>query len=210
MERPAALITCWVTYADVGPDHQELTVRHVDHAHLAEREREPERSQQQDGAGRGTRQEGGGEYVHRSAFGIVVERRAIGRGCRADARHPRRTHGIQDPGRQSAFGSHQRVALEERIGLDRAVGAPHDVELVVGVDLADQAGLGDVVVLTVDRDRALRAPRTSRRRMPRSRRRRRTTPPSRPCSCRGRARCTPLPSGPTSVGPLRTWPGRPR
>ena len=95
----------------VGPDHEELTVRHVDHAHLAERERESERSQQQDGAGRGARQEGGGEYVHRSAFRSV-------RAVRTVERHrpgvPRSTHGtpddrrrVQNLGLSPAFGSHQ-------------------------------------------------------------------------------------------------------
>src|SRR5689334_19345127 len=64
------------------------------------------------------------------------------------------------PGTPTATGSLRVrvppvVGLQERIGLDRSVGLVDDVELVVGVDLADQRGLGDVVVLTVDRDRAL-------------------------------------------------------
>src|SRR5690606_25424949 len=47
------------------------------------------------------------------------------------------------------------VGLEERIGLDRLAGAPHLVDQAVGADLADDRGLGDVVVLTVDGDGAL-------------------------------------------------------
>ena len=35
------------------------------------------------------------------------------------------------------------ATLEERIGFDRAFRLPDDVELVVGVDLADQAGLSE-------------------------------------------------------------------
>ena len=51
----------------VGAGHEELAVRHVDHAHLAERERQAERCQQEDGAGRGAGEKGGGECVHASA-----------------------------------------------------------------------------------------------------------------------------------------------
>ena len=52
----------------VRADHEELAVRHVDHAHLPEREREAERGQQQDGARCGAGEEWGGEDVHASAF----------------------------------------------------------------------------------------------------------------------------------------------
>src|SRR5690348_1617614 len=41
------------------------------------------------------------------------------------------------------------VTLEVRVRLDRFARAPLDVELVVGIDLTDQARLGDVVVLAV-------------------------------------------------------------
>src|SRR5919202_6032657 len=49
-----------------------------------------------------------------------------------------------------------RVRLEVRVGLDRLAGRPLGVDEAVGADLADQRGLGDVVVLPVDGDRALR------------------------------------------------------
>ena len=66
---------------------------------------------------------------------------------------------------ESARGGHEGVAdvirepvvrLEERVRLDGLVRRPDDVELVVGVDLADVTQLGDVVVLAVQRDGALR------------------------------------------------------
>src|SRR5215203_2498774 len=49
-----------------------------------------------------------------------------------------------------------RVGLQVRIWLDRPRRLPHRVDKPVGVDLADARGLGDVVVLAVDGDQALR------------------------------------------------------
>src|SRR3954452_11578833 len=47
-----------------------------------------------------------------------------------------------------------RVRLQEGVGLDRLAGRPHGVDEPVGADLADQGGLGDVVVVAVHRDGA--------------------------------------------------------
>ena len=107
---------------DVGADHEELAVRHVDHAHLAERERQAERGQQQDGAGGGAGEEGGGECVHAFAF-----RASCGRGAGAGRGVPRRRTAPPTTGSElgrSGVTTCVRVppgvALEERIGLDRA------------------------------------------------------------------------------------------
>src|ERR671915_1087174 len=48
-----------------------------------------------------------------------------------------------------------RVGRQVRVGLDRRAGRPFGVDEPVGADLADQGGLGDVVVLAVHRDGAL-------------------------------------------------------
>src|SRR3954452_5107246 len=48
------------------------------------------------------------------------------------------------------------VAVEERVRVDELVRGPDDVELLPSVDLADVARLRDVVVVAVERDRALR------------------------------------------------------
>src|SRR3954451_14550870 len=46
------------------------------------------------------------------------------------------------------------VGLEVRVGLDRRARRPVGVDQTVRPDLADECGLGDVVVVTVDRHRA--------------------------------------------------------
>ena len=52
IETSVLVTTCWVRYVGVGAGHEELAVRHVDDAHLAEGQREAERRDEQDRAGR--------------------------------------------------------------------------------------------------------------------------------------------------------------
>src|SRR4051794_15064373 len=59
-------------------------------------------------------------------------------------------------GRLAAEAAGPGVRLEVRVGLDRLAGRPVGVDQAVLRDLADERGLGDVVVVAVHRHRALR------------------------------------------------------
>ena len=76
----------------VGARHQELTVRHVDDAHLPEGQGQAERREQQDGACCRAGEEGGREILHPCAFRESCRGVSASQGCRARAhaqtRHP--------------------------------------------------------------------------------------------------------------------------
>ena len=114
----------------VRAGHDELAVRHVDHVHLAERERQPERDEQQDRRdARARRRAALTNDVHRCRTRLLaaLALEALGPG----------------------------VGLQERVRLDRLAGAADLVDQPVGLELADARGLVDVLVLAVDRDLAL-------------------------------------------------------
>ena len=86
----------------VGAGHQELAVRHVDHAHLTEGQRQSEGDEEQRGAGRRAGEELGDDDVHGAAF--VPTGRVPARGVRARRARPRRwSTDVVTP----SLGSHQ-------------------------------------------------------------------------------------------------------
>ena len=192
---------------DEGADHEELAVRHVDHAHLAEGEREAERREQQDAHPSRCRSGSGGMSAStccRSLCGEEFWRRfwSVGSPCSVGTA-PHAQWAIS-PRRLREHRGRRRgppvVALEERIGLDRSRRSDQTMSNWLSAliwPISPVLAMWWFSPLTVTD--ALRRVEVIRRPSGVHRVDVRTTRPSRPCPCRGTARCTPPPSGPTSA-----------